>query len=349
MKRNKTRMQGVKVVKGNYYYTPTSRSERAALKAAGLPSTQVLGKDEKEARRKWVELRTARPASAARGTVSEILSTYEAQELDRVDRKTGEYVRAEDTRREYRRQLGLLGKAFGSYLFARDAVEAGNRTVPYLRPPQVAFYLREHKAPVEANRQVALLRAVFGWAREVGLTEYNPAGEIRRNPESPRTTLPTKEEIERLGSEKGMAALMLQFEAITGMRGMDIRQFTKAQVETGSFVVTQHKTGKQQRFALTPGARKIINAALTLRKGVESEYVFCTEQGTAYTKWGYQTVVRRQLKSLGIKATAHDFRALAITLAGRQGKNAQDFAGHSDARLTKRVYDRLPVDVEPTE
>lgn len=348
MKRNKTRMQGVKLVKGRYYYTPTTRKERAAMESAGLPLTVALGADEREARRKWVEIHTlVQRTQPTRGTVAEVLLAYETQELARVDRKTGECVRAEDTRREYRRQLKLLHKAFGAYVLARNSVEASQGGV--LRAADIAKYLRSHPAAVEANRQVALLRAVFGWAIEMGLTEYNPAASIRRNPESPRTGLPTAKDLSALQTAASMPALMLRFEAITGMRGMDVRAFQKAQVGQGFFVVTQHKTGKQQRFKLTPGAKRIIAAALRLRRGVESEYVFCTETGTAYTKWGYQTVTRRLRQKLGIRATPHDFRALAITQAGRQGKNAQDFAGHSDARLTKRVYDRLPVDVEPTE
>src|SRR5262249_55506208 len=91
------------------------------------------------------------------------------------------------TQREYARQIGKLRAAYGTRKYARSEAEAA--TGSFFRTMDVSSHLRlaqESGKPAQGNRDVAVMGSVFRYAKECGLTEYNPCRGAARNPEEPR-------------------------------------------------------------------------------------------------------------------------------------------------------------------
>ena len=68
----------------------------------------------------------------------------------------------------------------------------------------------------------------------------------------------------------------------------------------------------------------------------------------AYTESGFQSMRRRALAAAGPKNLQfRDVRKAAVNEAKKLGRNAQEFAGHSDPRTTEKHYLNEPVVVKP--
>lgn len=102
---------------------------------------------------------------------------------------------AERTRADYTEYSAPLLAVFGDMAAAS------------ITAPMVARYLRVERAeaPKRANRGISLLGNLLGVAIERGEAEHNPCrgGQVKRNPERPRTEAPARGQIEALA---GLAA-----------------------------------------------------------------------------------------------------------------------------------------------
>jgi site-specific recombinase XerD len=345
--RNKDLPPGIRLINGRYYWKPTSAAERAARKAKGLKATVPLGSDPMEMRRAWVRLNPP-DGAPAESTVAYLIERYREEEVDRVDPRTRQPKRTEKTRDEYRRQLGKWEERIGRMRYARNAVEASAGDC--FRRMHVVQFLRNSKTPTQANKDVSVLSQVFEYARDVGLTEYNPCAGAERNTELPRDREALAWEVEALlAAAPPLLALMIRFVRITGWRGAEIRSLEHRQLEPGGIRLQRAKGGKRELWEWTPELRAIVEEAKTLRGAVRSlHYVFCTRKGSQLTEWGLQSLWRatlrranRQLADAGVAITGltfHDLRSKAIDDAAERGRDPVAFASHTDGKVTQRHY-----------
>ncbi len=79
--------------------------------------------------------------------------------------------------------------------------------------------------------------------------------------------------------------------------------------------------------------------------------LICTEAGKPYTSGGFQAIWQRLMKKavggstpgvIAERFTFHDLRAKSLSDA-KSLEEAQKRGGHSDSKMTQRVYRRLPV------
>ena len=155
------------------------------------------------------------------------------------------------------------------------------------------------------------------------------------------------EEVDRIISiSTPLVQLIIRFAVITGLRQKDIISFKHSQLSEEGLEVEQSKTGKKYLIEWNDALRQVVSEASDL--GIVSDYLFPLKNEKPYKTAGFGAVWQNLMNtamSKGIvteRFTFHDLRAMAVTNAyeklGLQA--ASDIAGHSDTRMTKRVYVR---------
>lgn len=320
---------GVRQVKDNFYlYRRVGNGQRESI---------PLGKDITEARKKWAELVKQQPSKP--GSFGELLDRYMREVLPAKD-KAGQYILAKATRDSYTTSSEVLRKHFGDMPYAKSEVEAA--TGKFIRAMDIAQFLRNATAPVQANRHIGLMSVVFNRSREWGYTEYNPCIRVRRNKETPRDYEPTAKSLDDLlnATKNEMMKLTIRFAAITGWREGDIRLLRKDQLQEDGIFLRTSKRGKKQLWVWTPELRTIVEAAKGLRGNkVSSLWVFPSRTGTPYSIDGFQSNWARIRNKAGLKGMHfHDIRSFAGDEAEAAGLDATKFLGHSDPKVTRRHY-----------
>jgi integrase len=112
--------------------------------------------------------------------------------------------------------------------------------------------------------------------------------------------------------------------------------------------LAQSKTGNDQQWEITPAVQAILDEATKLPGRTVSMYVFPSRRGTPLSEPSAMQMRRRAVKKAGLSDLQfRDIRKAAINEAKRQGRNATEFAGHSDPKTTKKHYLNEPVKVKP--
>lgn len=363
---------GVRPIGGRFFWEPTSKKERKARRAAGLPATVPLGPDEATMRRKWAELKGyAKPREDARaGVVAEILDRYEDDVIPRKKRD-GTFKLAQRTRDEYTRQLKLLRARFAAKRYARTEVDAAKGG--YLTTLEVQQWIDRAESPIAANREFSLLRNAFKWGRRWGLTFYNPCLGVLPAEEGARERIPAPWEREALlACATQPMSLMLRHVGMTGWREGDTRLLHRFQLKPDGIYLRQSKRGAKQLWLWTPQLRALIDEALERpeakraqrMKGDLGGYIFVGRHAKPLSLSGFQSAwgrlverTNRRLAEACIEAgwgkdtkplkieglVFHDSRAEAV----EQAEDPTAFAGHSDPRTTKRHYMRSPTRLQP--
>ena len=229
----------------------------------------------------------------------------------------------------------------------------GNMLVLEVRPTHIAKYLdiRGVKAPVRANREIALLSHIFSYGMRWGLVDRNPCLGVAKHPEKGRDRYITDEEfdaVKQIASE--LIATVMDFAYITALRKGDILNLRLDQITDEGIWIKQSKTGTKQLYEWTMGLIEVVNKAKQLKRPIRGLYLFCTRQGQPYSDTGFKAMWNRvQLKWAargGKRFTFHDIRAKALTDAKRLGLDAQALAGHATAAMTEhyikqREYKRV--------
>lgn len=153
------------------------------------------------------------------------------------------------------------------------------------------------RAPIQANRTLAYVKAFFSWAEGRGYLEGNPAASITRPVrERVRERTPTLEELveiwraaERLNYPFGPAIQLL---ILTAARRDEIGRMRVEELDlpssgpNGVWVLpaSRSKNGRSIRNPLAPTARAIIEGALQ-RRPHDSPWVFSTTGAGAISGW----------------------------------------------------------------
>lgn len=234
------------------------------------------------------------------------------------------------------------------------AVKAAN-----INGPMVAQYLRVERgqAPVRANREISLLGNLISLAIDRGEAERNPCrgGQVRRNTERPRTTLPQTADIAALvelanakGGQWRVIVMAAEFAALTGSRQCELLtlhwpQFGEDEVRL--------RRAKQRGGAERIEQITVSPALLALRTRLQAVahhpamgVVFPNRHGNVYTTMGFGAMWRQlRAESLAQRLierpyTFHDLRAYYATQHKLSTGQLPDM--HASNVTTARVYER---------
>ncbi len=200
-----------------------------------------------------------------------------------------------------------------------------------------------------ATHDVRLAHRIFDIAIQQGLTEYNPVTGVEYPVVAPRRRDVTQADVDALAeAATPVFSLMVRMGEATGMRLTDVRLLRLQQVHEGVIDLPQSKTGNAQQWDITPAVQVILDDAVKLPGRKVSMYVFPSRRGPPLSEASVMNMRRRAVKKAGLSNLQfRDIRKAAINEAKRQGKNAQEFAGHSDPRTTAKHYLNEPVKVKP--
>ena len=231
----------------------------------------------------------------------------------------------------------------GNLMEAKNLREVfGKMLVLEIRPTHIAKYLdiRGLKAPIRANREIALLSHIFSYAMRWGQADRNPCLGVAKHTEKGRDRYITDlefESVKKLASN--LIATVMDFAYITAMRRGDILKLRLDQINEEGIWIKQSKTGTKQLYEWTDGLFDVVARAKALKRPIRGLYLFCTRQGQPYSDTGFKAMWNRvQVKWAdqgGQRFTFHDIRAKALTDAKAKGMDAQSLAGHATSAMTE--------------
>lgn len=306
-----------------------------------------LGTDLIAAKRKWAELECAEvPADAS--LMKHVFDQYVRDILPK---------KAPSTQREYMLCLTQLREAFD------------NAPIDAIRPQAIAQYRDARSAPVRANREIAMLSAVFNMAREWGYTQRdNPCRGVRKNKERPRdyyAEADVWDAVYARANEDLRDAMDLAY--LSGQRPADVLKMSKHDIRNDELHVRQNKTTHKLRIRLSADGRPTelgacIERLLARPVQAMNGRLICTEGGQPMTPKmlrGRFDAARAAAAEAATKAgntglakriEAFQFRDIRPKAASEivSLDEASALLGHSDSQITQRVYRRVGEVVKPT-
>ena len=275
----------------------------------------ALGSDINKARIKWAELENGGIPSGTR--YQQVSERWEKEEL---------HKRAPKTQHGYLQALKQLYPAFKD--FNLDQIQAQH----------VRQYLDRRSKKIAANREIAVLSAIWNWAREVGLTNQpNPVNGVKRHKEHRREKYVT--DVEYLTAwEKASTEIQdaMDLAYLTGQRVGDVLKMVRQDIRDGALWVRQNKTGARVGIRLEGELKNVMERILTRPRTVQSIYLVCDVKGQKLTPGMFH----KRWLATGADWQFRDLRAKAATDAGNLG-HAQRLLGHSTETTTAKIYRRV--------
>lgn len=214
------------------------------------------------------------------------------------------------------------------------------------------------RAPVEANRVLSLVRAIFNKARRWELVppdHPNPAESVDRFKERSRERWLTATELKRLAKalvdeEDVYSVAAIRLLLLTGSRKTELlrARWDRLDLEGRRLLLEDTKTGEPKTVALSEPALTIIRG---LPRALHSPWVFPSPKDAQKPRRDVRRAWERIRKAARIEnATVHDLRRTAGSWLVQQGvplKVIGAALGHRDTRATE-VYARIAAD-QPAE
>lgn len=217
-----------------------------------------------------------------------------------------------------------------------------------IEPVNVRQYLTwRSAAPVRANREKALLSAIWNFARDRGYTALpNPCAGIKGNRESGRDAYIEDAQYDAIWQAADVClrdAMDLAY--LTGQRPADVLRFSEMDVRDGHLFVRQGKTGKRLRIDTAGELMPVLERIRERKRGfkVHSTRLVVNEYGRAIGVHALSQRWAKACKAAGIAGLQfRDLRAKAGTdKADSAGdiRQAQRQLGHGSVVMTE-VYTR---------
>ena len=232
----------------------------------------------------------------------------------------------------------------------------GKRRLRDLERAEVArFHTGLRKTPVAANRALALLSAILGWAERVGERDdgSNPCRHVDRYPEKARERLLTSAELARLGDALGQAeaaglsdwrpVAAVRLLLFTGARLSEVLglQWSWINLETGIVRLPDSKTGAKNLILPAPALELLAQ----LPRFAGNEHVIPGDRPGA-PFMGIQKAWQRIRAVAGLEDVhLHDLRhafASSSVAAGDSLFIVGKLLGHKQAQTTERYAHLAP-------
>lgn len=292
-----------------------------------------LGRDYGSVLAAYGKLVTERVAPPAR-TMADVIDRYMTEVAP---------TKAKSTYRDNLRQSKLLRAVFGRM---KPAEVTSRHVYQYMDE-------RAKRSHVQANRELALLSAIFTKAIRWGDVALTPCRNIERFKEQPRSRYVSDHEFWAFSDfAPELIRAYMEFQYLTALRQGDILAMRLDQLKDDGIVVKVSKSGKPIVFEWTDALHQAVKQIKGLKRPVRGLHLFCTRRGRAYSSSGFRSIWQRHMKTaiqrgvLRTRFTTHDIRAKAATDVGNV-ERASELLGHSDKRVTERHYMRLPRRVQP--
>lgn len=231
----------------------------------------------------------------------------------------------------------------------------GHMPLDAVKASDVYRYMHEW-GDVQANRDRALLSAVFSHARHIGAFDgVDPTKGLQfRNTEKPRKRYITDAELAQLANVSSLKmACIIRFAYLTGMRQADVLSVRLADLTPDGIYYKAGKTGKESLVEWSDELRAVVALANSQWRRFGREYLFesMPRQGGKpgrYTGSGIRAMFRRVTAKAGLPdVTFHDLRRKAGSDV--ELMDAQTLLQHSDGKVTARHY-RAKIDrVKPVK
>lgn len=253
------------------------------------------------------------------------------------------------SQRDYLSILVVLRRTFG-HLTPREVT-----------PRMIVDFLEVKTGRVHRNRMVTILSTVFKkaickWCIEDELR--NPCTGVERWPMKPRSRYVTDVEFAAFrATVRPQVQMAMDLALFTGQRQGDIIGLRWERVKTDNLPrakwhieVDQSKTGRKLAIAISPAIEAVLDRAWLAKPHWPREYVIRTKWGKAYTGDGFramwQRYMRAWMKAGNENFHFHDLRAKAVS-DNESLEGAYLLAGHTDSKMTRKVYDRSRRLVQP--
>lgn len=258
------------------------------------------------------------------------------------------------TRKDYEKRFEAIARTR-----TKAGGEFGDAIIYTITARTIRTYLdrRAENAPVAANRELALLRVLLGYAREYGYLTENPAAGIKGEQETSRERLVTPAEFWALHDHAPIEVQIAMRLAV----GLRLRvsevlalRWSAVDRDRGVIRVVRRKGSKTQDVTITG----LLAGALELAKQQRTmglEIVQMTAGG-AYQRNSFKnrwqlawrtlrdTAARDPNITVPERFTFHDLKAAGVSWAD----DPRAASGHKSARMTA-VYDRRIRTVEGTD
>lgn len=319
-----------------YYYYDTGERPRREL---------PLGDDYGLALIKYAELEQTSVAHAAAQeaiTLEYVIGKYKIDVLPK---------KAPRTQKDNERELKTLIEFFCDPPGPLDSIA----------PKHVHQFLRwrGQTAKVRANREKALLSAIWNYARQEGFTDRaNPCAGIKGHKEAGRDVY-VEDELFNAVYDKADTVLRdaMDLAYLTGQRVTDIRLMDERDVRDGFLHVTQGKTRAKRRIELV-GALAAVLARIKARKAsrrILSPRLLVTDAGAPLSYGMLRQRFDKARRLAGVDMAAFQFRDLRakagtdkVELSG-DVYATRDQLGHTTVRMTEQyLRDRKGKKVTPT-
>ena len=254
---------------------------------------------------------------------------------------------SENTLQSYGRDL----RRMEDYLQEKEIREAA-QIAPADLESYEAFLKDSGKSAATISRNVASIRAFFGYLTNRGILVKDPAAELR----PPKVVKKTpvflkKEEAERLlqslpqKTPKGIRdRAMLELLYATGLRVSELLGIRLQDVNQKQHMIIIQGTGKTRVVPFDRRSGKYLNRYLNqareaLLEGGTSEFLFVNCQGGPMSRQGFWKLIKRYGREAGIatELTPHVMRhsfAVQALAEGEDLQRLQTILGHSDVATT---------------
>lgn len=322
--KNKHLPKYVTVINGSYWYRPP---EGDAVRIGPEGLEHLVWKF-------MMEIATPIAPPKPNSTLKEHFERYKREVLPTL---------APRTQKDYSRHIAILMRVFGH--MAPDE----------LQPRHIGAFLDRPKGKIQANRQVAVLSAIY--AKMVGrwyVAEKNPCRDVERNESHRRTRYVTNAEFDAVHAiAHPRVRLAMDLALLTGQRQGDLISLPFKNVSAEGILFQQGKTGKRLRVRMSATLQAVIERARVMTPVVDiGGFVVRTRGGSPYTSEGFRAMWQRTMnralrqKVITERFTFHDLRAKAVS-DSKTLEEAFERAGHTSMAMTRGTYDRGVRDVEP--
>jgi integrase len=233
----------------------------------------------------------------------------------------------------------------------------GDRRIKDIKRRDVRELLDEvaARAPIMANRTLALVRKMFNFAIERDWLEANPCHMVKPpGDERQRERVLSEDEIRlvwrALDDESPLIAALFRIRLLTAQRGGEIHgaAWSEFDLAAGWWTIPaeRSKNGLAHRLPLSPQAVRILK---TWRETVDdSPWVFPSSRKTGPHIAHAQKAIERVVRASGVPFRGHDLRRTAASLmvgGGVPRLVVSKILNHVETGVTA-VYDRHSYDLE---
>lgn len=260
------------------------------------------------------------------------------------------------------KEPGLRSATIKSYQFAVNLLQAdglASRNAAEVKAIDVQRFISDIEKRGYSGSSVAtvvcVVKSVFSYAVLAGDIEVNPAAEIGRSRNLPKTvrTALTEEQESRVEAYRGEDYLLGLFLLYTGLRKGEAMALTWQDIDREAGVI--HIT-KKVNYSVNPprvdsflksenGKRDVPILASLAAALPDSRIglVFGDENGKPLTAHKFRARWARYCEAVGIEATAHQFRHSYATICYEAGIDAMSAAAMmgDTAEVVARVYTEL--------